>query len=73
MSTDTKTAVVAAWRKMYKSWEEGEAVSPDARDLARAANAIDPTLPDDEKTADALWEAECDGMELEDAYDAVYG
>jgi transcriptional regulator with XRE-family HTH domain len=71
MNTDTKNTVIALWDEAYAKWERGEGTSPSANDLARIANEVDPTLPD--TAADAIYAAECEGKDLAEVYDAVYG
>lgn len=73
MTKNTKDTVVALWTEAYAQWERGENVSPSADDLARIANEVDPTLPNTEAVADAIFEAEQDGKDLTETYDAVYG
>ena len=74
MTAETnKAVIVRAWESAYADREDGRNASPSADDLAMIAHGVDPTLPHGEEVADAIYEAQNDGNDLETVYTVVYG
>lgn len=63
--------IIRAWTKAFGEWEAGKAMSPSLTDLMLIARDIDDTLPIlDELHEQELYEAWCEGLELDELLDA---